>query len=162
MSCEHNLRANRAASAAAIWAFVFAAVSFYWAAGGTAGLSTLSPELLKMARDPWFIAIVWGTAILKVLAGLLALALIQRWGRYLPQWFLLVSIWGIGIFMVLYGGANLMVRGLMALGILSTPTSMLTAAAWWHLLWDLWWLTGGILFCAAAWSARGQSRGISQ
>jgi hypothetical protein len=122
----------------------------------------LSPKLLKMARDPWFIATVWGTATLKVLAGLLALALIQRWGRYLPQWFLLVSIWGMGIFMVLYGGANLMVRGLMALGILSTPTSMFTPAAWWHLLWDLWWLAGGILFCAAAWTARGQSRGISQ
>jgi len=143
-----------AAYAAATWAFVFAAMSFYWASGGTAGVATLSPEIVTMARNPWFTLIVWGTAVLKLIAGALALGLIQRCGRRLPQWFLLATIWSMGGFMVLYGGANLLVRGLMVLGILTTPASMLSTAAWWHVFWDSWWLAGGILFCAAAWAAR--------
>ncbi len=40
--------------AACAWAFVFAALSFYWAAGGTAGVNTNAPAVTKpvLARDP--------------------------------------------------------------------------------------------------------------
>ncbi len=137
---------------AAVWAFLFAAMSFYWAAGGTAGVATLSPDIVAMGSNPWFIAVVWGTAVMKVAAGVFVLALVQRWGKHFPRWILLTTNWSMGGFMVLYAGANFAVRGLMALGILDTPASMYSAAAWWHLiLWDPWWLLGGVLFCAAAW-----------
>ena len=147
--------------AACTWAFVFAAVSFYWAAGGTAGADTIGDTITKpaLARDPTFVAILWATGALKVLAGLLALALVRPWGRLTPRWMLLTAAWGTGALLVLYGGANLAVRGLMAVGLLSTPESMHSTAAQWHLLlWDPWWLFGGILFVAAAWYYTRRSR----
>lgn len=46
--------AVRVAYAACGWAFVFAALSFYWALGGTAGAETVSPAIVQLARahDP--------------------------------------------------------------------------------------------------------------
>ena len=46
--------------AACAWTFVFAAISFYWAAGGTAGLDTIGDGLeeLGRARDPGVVALV--------------------------------------------------------------------------------------------------------
>lgn len=144
------------AYAACAWAFAFAAMSFYWAAGGTAGADTLGPAVTDpaLARDPGFVALLWGTGALKLAGGLMALALVQRWGRIMPRWLLLTATWGGGLFMLVYAGLNLGVRGLMAVGVLRTPDSMRTAAAQWHLLlWDPWWLLGGILFVAASWLA---------
>ncbi len=143
-----------ASYAAAVWAFVFAGMSFYWAVGGTAGIATLSPEIAAMSRTSWFTIIVWGTGAMKAAAGILALALVGQWAQHM-RWFLIIVNWGMGGFFTLYAGANLIARGLMALGVLSTPASMHSTAAWWHLVfWDPWWLLGGIFFCAAAWTAQ--------
>ena len=75
-----------AAYAACALALPYAAVSSYWATGGTAGLDSLGGELeaLGRERDPALIALVWVTGVLKVVAGLLALALVRPWGRALP------------------------------------------------------------------------------
>ncbi|MEW9675157.1 DUF3995 domain-containing protein [Lentibacillus sp. L22] len=84
------------------------------------------------------------------MAGLLALAFTNSWGRIIPRWILLSAGWFIGIFLSLYGGANLFIRGLMAVGVMATPESMHSTAARWHLLfWDPWWLLGGVLFILA-------------
>lgn len=140
------------AYAACAWSFVFAALSFYWALGGSFLSNTQSPQILALTAAPWFIAIVWLTGLLKVLAGLLALSLIRRWGGKFPVWLRRVAVWSVGLVLTLYGGANLAARGLMALGVLETPASMRSAAATWHLiLWDPWFLLGGLLFLAAAW-----------
>ena len=70
---------------------------------------------------------------------------------------LLLAAWGMGAFLSLYGESNLTVRALMAVGLMDTPDAMRSAAAYWHLvLWDPWWLLGGILFLLAA---RRYSRG---
>src|SRR3989440_9488365 len=84
--------AVRVAYGACGWAFLFAALSFYWALGGTAGADTVSPEIVQLARAhvPWVIAVLWITAILKVVSGFVALALIQPWGRMVPCWALLI------------------------------------------------------------------------
>jgi hypothetical protein len=67
------------AYAASIWAFTFTAMSLYWAAGGTLGADTIGNGIKEMAlaRDPVFVMILWITAALKFLLGLLALALVQ-------------------------------------------------------------------------------------
>jgi len=141
------------AYAACAWSFVFAAASFYWALGGTFLSRTQSPQILELSAEPWFVAFVWFTGLLKVLAGLLALSLVQRWGDVFPRWLRRTGVWSVGLVLTLYGGANLAVRALMALGVLETPPSMRSAAATWHLiLWDPWFLLGGVLFLAAAWS----------
>jgi len=63
------------------------------------------------------------------------------------------ATWVAGVGMLLYGGANLAVRAVMAVGLLATPESMHSDAARWHLvLWDPWWVLGGVLFVIAAWT----------
>ncbi len=140
--------------AACVWALAFAAVSFYWAAGGTAGGSTIGPALtsLAVARDPTFIAILWVTGALKVVAALLALALVRPWGRRIPRWAPLVAGWSAGAGLILYGAASFVQHALMVTGIIGIAAGLGATAARWHLLlWDPWWLLGGILFAVAAW-----------
>ena len=78
--------------AAATWGFLFAAVSIYWAVGGRIGLGTIAPEIREraLAREAGFVAILWATGLLKVVAALLALALCRPWGRSQPRRLLLV------------------------------------------------------------------------
>jgi hypothetical protein len=58
------------------------------------------------------------------------------------------------------GWAAYAVCAVMAVGLLATPTSMHSDAARWHLLlWDPWWVLGGALFVAAAWSFSRDRRG---
>jgi len=160
-----SLPASWAVYGAAAWALVFAAMSFYWAAGGSIGASTLSDAIVEpaRAREPGFVAVLWATGALKAIAGLLALALIWPRNQLLPRWIPLTATWVAGVGMLLYGGANLAVRGIMAVGLLATPESMHSAAARWHLfLWDPWWVLGGALFVLAAWwSGRLPRRGPS-
>ena len=79
--------------AACAWAFVFAAMSFSWAAGGTVGVNTNAPAITGpvLAGDPAWIAALWITGALKVIAGLLALALVRPWGRLFPRWLLSIA-----------------------------------------------------------------------
>lgn len=145
--------------AACGWALVFAAMSFYWAAGGELGIETQAPGIREYAeaREPWFVALLWGTGVAKVIGGLLALALVQPRGRTLPRRLLLIAGWVAGVGMTLYGGLNLVtavaVTVLSAARLTDGPED--AAAFWWHLLlWDPWWLAGGILFLAATWHAQ--------
>jgi uncharacterized protein DUF3995 len=145
-----------AAYAACAWAFAFAALSFYWAAGGTAGAETIGEAVTKpvLARDPGWIALLWATGALKAVGGLLALALVQPWGRAIPRWMRLTAAWGAGALMFLYGGAGMIQFALMAAGALSVPASVGATAVRWHLLlWEPWWMLGGLLFMASAWLA---------
>jgi hypothetical protein len=64
-------------------------------------------------HDPEFLTILWGTIALKVIAGLLALALVRPWGRVIPRWLLLTATWGAGALLVLYGDAGLVEASLM-------------------------------------------------
>lgn len=142
--------------AACAWACVFATASFYWAAGGIAGVDTNAPAITKpvLAHDPTWIAILWGTGALKIIAALLALALVRPWGRMIPRWLLLVAAWGASALMGLYEGAASMIQhALMVAGVIDIPAGLGSTSARWHLLlWDPWWLVGGILFGLAAWS----------
>lgn len=139
-----------AAYSASGWALLFAVASFYWAAGGSIGTDTVGDEVKRL---PGIVALLWAVGIVKLIGALLALALVRSWGRLVPRRLLLSAAWAAGGGMVLYGAANLTVRGLMAMGAISTPESMHSTAATWRLvLWDPWWLLGGILFAAAAWS----------
>lgn len=161
MTNQRNIRrtpnvwwASWAGYAACAWAVLFSAQSFYYAAGGTLGASTWPPVLVApvLARDPMWIAIMWGTGAAKVVIGLFALALVQRWGRLFPCWMLLLGAWGLGICLALYGLASWVQHGLMAAGVLAIPAGLgRDTPMWWHfLLWDPWWLLGGILFITAA------------
>lgn len=139
--------------AACVWAFVFAAMSFYWAAGGTFAVDTLGSSIQSMEHDPGFIAIVWLTGILKVIGGLFALTLVRPWAPWLPHVLKLILAWVGGIGLVLYGGIQFLLEGLVLSGMLHVTGPVDWNGMRWHFwLWDPWWLLGGILFCAAAWA----------
>ena len=150
---RRNVLPRWAAYAACVLAFLYAAVSFYWAAGGTAGVSTIGGELEEMARakDPEFLALVLVTGFLKVAYGLLALALVRPWGRALPRWALLVAAWGGATLLTVYGGLLVAVQALVAAGVIEVAESIDWTALWWHLaLWDPWFMAMGLLLGVAA------------
>jgi hypothetical protein len=146
------MRAAQFGYAAAAWAFVFALMSFYWGLGGRAGIHTLGPGLAALANDPWFVALgLWGAGIAKVIGGLVALALVRPWGRAFPRRLLLIAAWVGGGGALLYGTALFIQHGLMLAGILAIPAGLGPVAARWHLLlWDPWWVSGGLLFVVTA------------
>ncbi|MQA02404.1 MAG: DUF3995 domain-containing protein [Streptosporangiales bacterium] len=146
------------AHAAAVWSFAFAAMSFYWAAGGEVGSGTFGGTIESVRESGWFVALVWFTGALKAAGGLLALALVRPWGARFPRKLLLLASTAAGGVLAGYALLNLGARALQAVGVLATPASMYSAAAWWHLLlWDPWFLAGGVLFLLAAWHGRGRA-----
>jgi hypothetical protein len=138
------------------WAMLFAAVHFYWAVGGRVGIETIGPAVTEFAEDFWFVIIgLWGVGVGCVGLGLFALALVQPWGNAIPHWMRQAVAWGIGTLFALYGGALLVQHGLMLAGVIGIPPGLGATAARWHLLvWDPWWLLGGALLLATAWSTR--------
>jgi hypothetical protein len=147
-------RADWWAYAAACWAFAFALYSLYGALGGDLGVDQLANDIREQAeeRDPGFVAQLWAAAALKLIVGLLALALVQDWGRTIPSRPLRVATWLVAIGLIVYGAANLIRFGLMDLGVIDTPDSVGSyAVSWYVFLWEPIWLLGGVLFAAAAW-----------
>lgn len=96
--------AGASAAAAAVWAFVFASMSFYWALGGRFSLETQALSIRDQIDDPAFVAVLWATGALKVLAGLIALALVRPGGRRIHQRTLLIVAWVTAGTLLLYGG----------------------------------------------------------
>jgi hypothetical protein len=143
---------NRAAYAAAAWALLFAAMSFYWALGGTVGLDTLGVEIERdaRARESDTIALVWVTGLLKLAAAALALALVRPWARVLPRRLWVIASWIVGLGLLAYALANFVQHGLMKAGAVDTPEALGSSAATWHLaFWDPFWLLGGLLFTSS-------------
>ncbi len=134
------------------WAFLFAALSFYWALGGTAGADTISPAIAQLARAHvlWIFVVLWITAIIKVCSGFVALALVQPWGKRIPQWVLLILVWGAGTLLFVHGGLFFVVGVLALSGAISVSTPV-TVLHWYTFLWGPWWLIGGTLFLVVAW-----------
>jgi hypothetical protein len=143
-------RRNLAAYVAAAWAFVFAVPSFVWAAGVEAGSETIAADVEEAGiADPWLLA---ATGVLKVLAGLVALALVRPWGRAIPRRLLILAAWGAAAILFFYAVVNFVGHALMEAGVWKIPDALGADAVRWHLLlWDPWWLLGGILFALAAW-----------
>lgn len=146
--------------AAAVVAFAFAAVSFYWGAGGMAGLSTLGGRIeeLALARDPVIVTLVWVTGILKVGGGMLALALVQPWGRWLPRRLLLLTAWSGAALLTVYGVVQIGSVAAVAFGVLTPSYPLPSAVLWWRLLlWEPWFLLWGVLLGLTAWTAQKRS-----
>lgn len=142
-----------AAYAAAATAFVFAAVSLYWALGGTAGLDTIGGQLTAggRAHDPAILTLVWAAVVLKVVGGLLPLALVQQWGRLFPRWVLLSAAWAGAALLTSYGAVQVTAEALVQLGVIKPAGPVDWPALRWHmLLWDPWFLIWGLLLGAAA------------
>jgi hypothetical protein len=141
---------------AALLALLYAAVSAYWTLGGTALLSTVGGPLEELARQPTPAVVALGAAVTAAkLAGVaLSLALVQPWGRRLPQPPLVRVALAAAALLVLYGGVLVLVGALALLGVFGPPPVDPTALRWHVLVWDLWFLLWGLLLGTAAWERR--------
>ncbi|WP_439678359.1 DUF3995 domain-containing protein [Embleya sp. MST-111070] len=138
--------------AAAAWGFLFAIPSFYWVLGGTAGTgSTIAPSLLKLLedRDTGFIVILWATGVLKVVGGLLGLALTRPW-RPGTRLVLLWAGWGAGVLLILHGLLFIVHGALVQAGTIRLAADLVPVSRWYTYLWGPWFLAGGLAFAAAS------------
>jgi hypothetical protein len=103
-------------------------------------------DAIPLANNPWIVA---ATGVAKVAAGCLPLALTRAVNA--PRRVVRIAVWIVGGAFALYGLANFVDHGAMAIGLRPTPEALGTSAARWHLLlWDPIWMLGGALFLAAA------------
>jgi Protein of unknown function (DUF3995) len=140
------------AYAAAVVAFAYALMSLYWALGGHALLSTIGGYVEQFARRGGALPVLAAVAVTlgKVAGGLLALALVRPWGRVVPRRWLLIGSAGASVLLVVYGGLNVLLGGLVLSGVIQPSGSVDRTALRWHVgVWDLWFLVWGILLAIA-------------
>ena len=142
-------------------AFAFAAVSTYWCLGGRALLDTLGGEIERraLAGDDVLLAANAVGAVLKVLGGVLALALVQPWGERLPRRPLQALAWAGAAVLTVYGLVQIVAIVLVALDVVEPAEPLETKAVLWRMfLWEPWFLVWGLLLSAAAWHFRARVR----
>ncbi|MGH9129286.1 MAG: DUF3995 domain-containing protein [Acidimicrobiales bacterium] len=131
----------------------YAGVSAYWAAGGTALLSTVGGAFERLGRSGGaaVTALAWLVLIVKLCAVALPLGALARPGHralVLLSWLEGIILSGYGLVLTAVG---LLVEG----GVVEpSPGADVRALAWHAYLWDPWFLVWGILVLAALWLAR--------
>jgi len=131
--------------AAAGWALLFAAVHVFWGLGGSAGLASSAGAELAAERPGWFVvAGLWGVAALLLAAAGLAVALLRG-----PYRRLLVRVGAaVGLGLLLRGSA---VQVLMLSGAYDGNAAITSSQRHWSLvLWNPWFVVGGVAFLLAA------------
>jgi hypothetical protein len=146
--------ARPAAVLAATLGLGSAAVTAYWALGGTSLLDTVGGEIERWGRQrsPSVLLTLWLIVVLKSGVALAAPVVVLR-PRWLPTWTAgripRVLSWIAATVLAAYGavltGGGLLVQsGLIAAG----PDSDGRALAWHAYLWDPWFLVWGLAFMA--------------
>jgi hypothetical protein len=143
----------RLGTAVAAWSAVFAVPHVYWGTGGGAGIEA---TLGSIPTDPGFVALgTWGVAAGCVAGVVYGLALGLGWSIF-PRRLLLVGGAVVGIVLLLHGAQDVVQYGLLLLGVTRIRDD---AAFWVHVrtqlfVWGPWFLLGGALLVAAAFSLR--------
>lgn len=75
-------------------------------------------EDLARARDTSLLVATWVAFVLKVLGGLLALALVRPWGGHLPRRLLLFAAWAGAVLLTIYGVVQTATMSLIATRVL--------------------------------------------
>jgi Protein of unknown function (DUF3995) len=157
MSTAPSPLTMRAGYSAAAVALLYAAVSVYWALGGTALLSTVGGWVEDLARRGGAAPVAVGllAAAVKMAGAVLALALVHPAGRRLPQRPLRALAAAASGLLVLYGGV-LVVAGVLVLTDAIAPAGAVdrTALRWHVFCWDAWFLLWGLLLGIAVISRR--------
>jgi len=143
------------------WVVLFAAMHVYWAFGGQFGFGNASRT--TPAADSTGARVFTGVlAVMFVVGAVVPLALYQRWGARIPAWPLAACSWIGGVLLGLRGLSGLLDTLLRATGVAGRGLTGLTyeqelgdAHPTAYTLWstsaiDLYFLLGGVLFCAVA------------
>ena len=149
-----------AAAGAAGLGLGHAAVSAYWAAGGTGLLDTIGGDLERWGRERGasLVAALWMIVVVKTVVALAAPIVACR-PRALPSWTRgrvpRILSWIAAIVLVAYGGV-LTVAGLVVQAeiVAASPEADRRALAWHAYLWDPWFFMWGTAFAVALWLTR--------
>jgi hypothetical protein len=137
-----------------------AAISAYWAAGGTGLLDSIGGEIERWGRQrsASVVLALWLIVVLKCGIALAAPVIVVR-SRWLPPWTAgripRALSWIAATVLAAYG-AVLTVGGLLVQSGLigASPDGDRRALAWHAYLWDPWFLAWGLAFMACLWLRR--------
>jgi hypothetical protein len=144
---------------AAVLLLGHALVSYYWAAGGTAGLGLLVEGMQELAaeRNTPFVLLVWAVALLKTGLAVVTLGLVRGWSFPVPRWMPMLAVWSAGIGLSLY--AVFQIAALSIGGLIQHGGEDLPVGFWpYLLLWAPLWLAIGVTLILTAWWATGQRK----
>ena len=146
---------SRLAQAACVAGLAYAALSVYWALGGTWLLDTVAGTLEQQGRagNPGVIVAVWAAAVLKIIGAIVPLAaagVTPGHATTARKRQMRVLAWLEAAILTIYGlvltGAGLLVQS----GAIAPAASADHRALAWHAyLWDPWFLLWGALVAAA-------------
>ena len=150
-----NRGAVVAAGIAASLGAASAAMSAYWALGGTALLDTVGGEIESWGRERSASAgaTLWLITIAKLAAAVAPLVLVGVWARRLPAWTraqpMRVLGWVVAIGLTAYGSVLTVVGLLVEADVIDAADDADERAIAWHaFFWDPWFaLWGGALHC---------------
>jgi hypothetical protein len=150
-----------AASIAAGLGTASAAVSAYWALGGTALLDTVGGEIERWGRQrsAGVLIALWVIVVLKLVGAGAPLVFTGVGGTHLPAWTRARWVrqlgWIVAVGLTLYG-AVLTVAGLLVeAGLLDAADDADQRALAWHAyFWDPWFALCGAAFAVSMWRSR--------
>ena len=149
-----------AASVAAGLGFAHAAVSAYWAMGGTALLGTIGGAIERWGRErgPSVVVALCGIVVVKSVLAVAAPIVAVRPG-WLPQWTAgrvpRILSWVAAVSMTIYGGLQALGSLLALTGAVNPgPDANRGALAWHAYFWDPWFVAWGVAFLLSLWLAR--------
>jgi Protein of unknown function (DUF3995) len=150
-----------AASIAAILGAASAAVSAYWALGGTALLNTVGGDIERWGRDrsPGVVVALWLIVAVKLVGAAAPLIFVGVGSPHLPAWATArrarILGWLAAVGLTLYGGVLSVAGLLVEAGVLDPAVNADEHALAWHAyFWDPWFALWGAAFAVAMWRSR--------
>ena len=126
------------------WASLFAALHFYWALGGDAGLASAAGTELALTRPQWFVLVgLWGVGWLFVACAGLAIVLARCRLAGPARRLVAVAGWSVSVLLLLRG---LGLEVLMLSGFYNNTALTSSQMHWSLVLWNPWFILGGVVF----------------
>lgn len=154
-------RAAWAAWAALVVGLAYAAVSAYWAAGGTWLLDTVGGVFEHLARSSGPVVLLgsWLVVLVKVVAAALPIVVVRELVPSSARRAATGLAWTAGAVLVAYGSVLTMSGLAIHAGVLHPGAHADRRALAWHaFLWDPWFLVWGLFVVAALYSAAAHRR----
>lgn len=150
-----------AASIAASLGIGSAAVSAYWALGGTSMLDTVGGEIERWGRERsgGVVATLWLITVAKLVIAVAPLVMTGLGDGHLPRWttarWTRLLCWPIALGLTLYGGLLSAAGLLVQAGLFGSAADADGRALAWHAyLWDPWFAFWGVAFTVTMWRTR--------
>ena len=138
-----------------------AAVSAYWALGGTALIDTVGGEIERWGRErsAGVVATLWVITLAKLVGAVAPLVLVGVGAGRLPAWTRARPMralgWIVAIGLTVYGGVLTVAGLLVEAGVIDAADDADEHAIAWHaFFWDPWFLLWGVAFAVAMWCSR--------